>query len=102
MSVHNGHRDRMRQRYKEEGLDGFREHEVLEMLLYYCIAQKDTNEMAHHLINKAGSFSRVFDLPMNEIKSITGLKDNAATFIKFLGAFSKYYAGQCADRKSVV
>lgn len=95
-NVHKYHRKRVKERFLKYGLESFSEHQVIEMALFFALPHVDTNEMAHHLIKKAGSFSRVFDLPINEIKSITGLKDNAATFLKFLGAFSKYYANQCA------
>ena len=47
-----GHRERMRKRYIAGGLNGFQPHEVLEMLLFNVITRRDTNKMAHELINK--------------------------------------------------
>ena len=55
--LHNGHRDRLRKRMLEKGLDHFEKHEVLELLLFYAIPRRDTNELAHRLINTFGSFS---------------------------------------------
>ena len=54
-NVHKGHRDRLRKRFLEEGLDSFAQHEVLEILLYNIIPYKDTNELAHRLIDHYGS-----------------------------------------------
>ena len=51
MSVHSGHRRRVRERFLNEGLDSFPPHNVLELLLFYGLPQKDTNELAHRLID---------------------------------------------------
>lgn len=54
MSIHAGHRQRLKERFLREGLDNFEEHQVLELLLFYGIPQRDTNEIAHELIQKFG------------------------------------------------
>ena len=84
MSVHDGHRERKRQRYKEEGLGTFQEHEVLELLLYYSIAQKDTNEIAHELLRTFGSFSQVFLADVEQLAAVKGMTRNAAILIKLV------------------
>ena len=91
MSIHNGHRQRMRDRFLADGLDGFSEHEVLEMLLYYCIARKDTNEIAHALINEFGSFARVLEAPIHELEKVPGMGHSAAVYLHFMSASSRYY-----------
>ena len=45
MGVHDGHRERMKSRFVEAGLDGFNDHNALEMLLFYAVPRKDTNEL---------------------------------------------------------
>ena len=55
MSIHAGHRQRLKERFLKDGLDHFEEHQVLELLLFYGIPQRDTNEIAHELIRKFGS-----------------------------------------------
>ena len=52
---HSGHRDRLRERYLSEGLDGFPPHNVLELLLFYSVPRRDTNVLAHHLIEQFGA-----------------------------------------------
>ena len=55
MGVHDGHRQRMKSRFSEVGLDGFNDHNALEMLLFYALPRKDTNELAHKLLMNFGS-----------------------------------------------
>ena len=52
---HEGHRERMRERFRASGLDGFASHEILEFLLYHTHSRCDTNEIAHKLIEAFGS-----------------------------------------------
>ena len=57
---HQGHRQRMRERVKNYGLDSLAEHEALEYILYLTNAQKDTNGIAHDLIDRFGDFAGRF------------------------------------------
>ena len=91
MSVHGGHRERMRKRFIDEDLDNFSPHNVLELLLFYAIPQKDTNEIAHRLLNTFGSLSGVLDAPVDELKNIKGIGENAAVFIKLLPSACRRY-----------
>ena len=55
-NVHEGHRKRLKSRFLEEGLDGFDDHQVLELLLFFSIPQKNTNVLAHELVRNMGLF----------------------------------------------
>ncbi len=88
---HGGHRERLRNRFLSDGLDSFEEHEVLELLLTYCIPQKDTNPLGHTLIETFGDFSRVCDAPIEELEKINGLSHKSATFIKMIPQLSRLY-----------
>ena len=57
---HVNHRSRMRERYNRCGIDSFAEHEVLEVYLYRCLRRMNTNDIAHNLLKKFSSLSRVF------------------------------------------
>ena len=59
MYTHKQHRQRLRDRFRQEGLDNFSEVHALELLLFYAIPQRDTNEIAHGLLNHFGSVSQV-------------------------------------------
>ena len=58
---HSGHRQRMRERFVKQGLEGFAPHEILELLLFYAIPQKNVNPIAHQLINRFGSLYGVLN-----------------------------------------
>ncbi len=81
MGVHDGHRERLRARFAEHGLESFNELNALELLLCYAIPRRDTNETAHRLLDTFGSLSGVFEASMQELTSIPGIGENAATLI---------------------
>lgn len=91
MSLHDGHRNRLRERFLRDGLDGFDEHQALEMLLFYCMPRKDTNALAHELIRRFGSLASVLEASILELQEVPGIGEQAATFLKFSAAFSRYY-----------
>ncbi len=91
MSIHAEHRQRVRQRFRENGLDGFNDIQVLELLLFYCIPRVDTNPIAHELLNHFGSLSQVMEAPLDELKKVKGMGESAATFLSLVTAVSRYY-----------
>lgn len=91
MSIHDGHRQRLRERFLKEGLDSFDEHQVLELLLFYSLPRKDTNNIAHELIKRFGSLSAVLEAPVSELKLVPDIGDSSAFLMSFIAAFSRYY-----------
>ena len=99
---HAEHRKRMKTRFLSEGLDNFAEHEALELLLYYAIARKDVNPLAHQLVNRFGSLANVFDAPYSELIKVPGVGENTAVLIKLMTQLSrKYEVSANADRSIV-
>ena len=91
-NVHAGHRDRLRKRFLEEGLDAFKPHEILELLLFYTIPRKDTNELAHRLLNHFHcSFPAVMEASYEELMEVKGISSNSACLIKLLLPVFRYY-----------
>jgi len=89
--MHEGHRDRLRERFEKEGLLHFQDHEVLELVLFYAIPRKDTNVIAHELLNTFGSLSGVFEAQTNDLKAVEGIGHHSAVFIKtFLEVMKRY------------
>lgn len=85
-SVHDGHRERVR----AEILDGnytskTSPHKVLEALLFYSIPRGDTNEIAHLLIDRFGSFEKVFEADIDTLKTVEGIGEKTAILIKLIG-----------------
>ena len=89
--MHEGHRDRMRQKFLQDGLDSFESHEALEMLLYYAIPRKDTNEIAHRLIEEFGSLSAVFDAPIDTLMRMGKISERTAILIKLIPQLARIY-----------
>lgn len=90
--LHEGHRQRLKERFVAQGLEGFAPHNILELILFYSIPRKDTNELAHTLINTFGSFQGVFEADYEELLKVPGIKENTATLIKLIPAVARQYA----------
>ena len=83
--IHSGHRARMRSRFVSQGLEGFAEHEVLELVLFYAIPQRDVNPLAHKLLDHFGSLHRVMEAEQQELMQVEGVGEYAATLIRLFG-----------------
>ncbi len=90
-NVHEGHRQRVKERFLKHGLDSFTDIQLLETLLFYAVPKKDTNETAHFLINTFGSLKKVFEASYEDLTKVKGIGDNAASLIKFFQMASKKY-----------
>lgn len=90
-SVHDGHRQRFKDKVRKTGLSSLPLHEVLEYLLTYTIPRKDTNALAHELINKFGGFSNVFDAGYDELIKHNGVGKETALFLSTLPTFVELY-----------
>ncbi len=91
MSIHNGHRQRLKDRFRREGLDNFDELYVLELLLFYAIPQRDTNPLAHRLLDHFGSLSAVLSASAEELEKVEGVGPNAATFLTLITQVFRFY-----------
>lgn len=102
MSIHDGHRQRLKERFCKEGLDNFEEHQVLELLLFYCIPRVDTNPIAHRLLKHFGSLSRVLEAPVEELEQVSGIGHNAAVFLSLITAAGRYYQVNCTSQNRIL
>lgn len=87
---HDGHRQRMWQKYVEHGIEIFEEHELLEILLFILIPRVNTNVISHDLINKFGSLKNVLSTSFVDLQKITGIGKNSAIQLKFIGDIAEY------------
>lgn len=90
-NIHKGHRDRMKNKFLKNGLESFENHEILELLLYYSIARRDTNPIGHELLKRFGSISGVFDANYEELMSVKGISEHSAVLIKLIPQLAKSY-----------
>lgn len=84
MNIHDGHREKMRQRFLKGGLETFADHEALELLLYYAIPRRDTNPIAHALMERYGSLTAVLSAPVEDLKKVEGVGESAAILLKLV------------------
>lgn len=91
MPNHDGHRQRLKERFLAEGLDNFSDIQVLELLLFYTIPRRDTNPIAHDLLERFGSLSQVLDATVEELAKVPGVGRSAAAFLSLTTAVGRYY-----------
>lgn len=90
-NVHEGHRVRLKNKFLQNGFDGFEHHNILELLLFYSIPRKDTNEIAHELLNHFGSLKNVFNAEFKDLIAVKGISENSATLIKMIPKIAQEY-----------
>lgn len=92
-SLHAGHRARVKEEFLARGLEGWSDHRVLELLLFYAVPQGDVNPMAHELIDRFGSLAGVLDAPMEELTRVPGVGEHTAMLLRLTPAlFARYQA----------
>lgn len=97
MSIHDGHRQRLKQAFLAARRESFHDHQLLELLLFYAIPQKDTNPLAHELMNRFGSLHGVLDAPVEELCKVNGIGEHAAVLIKLIKTLGgRYQAGRAS------
>lgn len=93
--LHSGHRDRVKNKAIENGIESWPYHEVLELILMYSIPQKDVNPLAHQLIDTFGTFGGVLDAGYEQLCKIDGIGKGTALFLSLLpDVFTKYRASK--------
>ena len=93
-AAHAGHRQRVRERFLQEGMDAFRDHEVLELLLFYCIPKRDTNPVAHAILQEFGSLSCLFEADPRDVARRCGLSVATAMLLTLAGPLTRRYLRQ--------
>ncbi|MBQ7088660.1 MAG: RadC family protein [Clostridia bacterium] len=89
---HEGHRQRMKERFLANGLDGFSDHEILELLLFYAIPYRDTNPLAHELTKRFGSWMQVVNADYRDLLTVPGVTPHVASLLTLTGqAAVRYY-----------
>lgn len=100
---HSGHRMRMKERFLKDGnFDSFSDVNILEMLLFYAIPMKDTNPIAHALLDKFGSLDCVFNASYDALISVPGVTPNAASLIAMVPALTKVYFDSATSQTDTI
>ncbi|MDR2687395.1 MAG: DNA repair protein RadC [Oscillospiraceae bacterium] len=100
MAMHEDHRQRLREHFRAVGLECFEPHNVLELLLFYSIPRRDTNEIAHNLIDHFGTLVNVLDAAPEELCRVEGVGEASATLISLAAQLARrYLAEQIGEKK---
>lgn len=86
-----GHRTRLREKYKKTGISAFHDYEIIEILLTYAVPRKDCKQMAKELLNQFKNISGVFNADLEELKKIKGIGDSVGIFFKIIKDINKIY-----------
>ncbi len=97
--IHEGHRRRMYARVERDGFDSLAPHEALEYLLYFTNARRDTNALAHALLDRFGDFASVLEASEEDLMQVDGIGPTTARLLHGLLPVSRYYARTCAGKK---
>lgn len=89
--IHAGHRQRLKERFLQEGLDHFSQINALELLLFYCVPRRDTNPLAHKLLAHFGKLYNVLEASYEELLKVEGVNENIATYLTLVHAAGRYY-----------
>lgn len=96
-----GHRARLRERFRKSGLRGFANHEIVELLLTLCIPRKDVKQQAKNLLKKFESFDQILEAPMESIVEVDGIGESAATCLAIIRDLATHYLQTKTKRKSL-
>ena len=98
MGQHDGHRDRMRERFFAHGLETFNEIEALELLLFYAVPRKDTNPLAHALLDRFGSLDYILSATEEELCEVPGITKRAAALLMMVPQMARLSEENRANR----
>jgi DNA repair protein RadC len=102
LADHSGHRKRVKTEFMTRGLEGWPDHRVLELLLFYALPQGDVNGLAHDLMDRFGSLAGVLDASADELCKVKGVSEHTAALLKLVPALSGRYLSSRTEVRSVV
>jgi len=99
---HDGHRDRLRQRFLHSGVEAVADYELLELLLFSAIPRRDVKPLAKKLLSSFGSLSGVMGASASELQKIKGLSENSAALLKVVHALHMKSLRADIDKKPLL
>ena len=88
---HYGHRKRLRQLIDKAGLSALSDVQIVEQILTMTHARCDTNEIAHRLLSKFGSISKILDASTKSLQQVEGVGEVTAKMITYLPQIFEIY-----------
>jgi DNA repair protein RadC len=97
-----GHRERLRTRFRERGASSLADYELLEMAIFRANPRGDTKPLAKQLLSKFGTLSEVLAAPPGRLKEVAGVGDRVVDELKLIKAFSERMAGEAVRKRPVL
>lgn len=94
-----GHRQRLRERFIRNGLKGFADHEVVELLLTLAIPRGDMKEPAKSLINRFGNLKGILNAPLEELQQVRGIGAVTPVALRIIKEAADLYLQQSAEER---
>ena len=101
MNIHAEHRQRVKKRFRSEGLEHFEELHALELLLFYALPREDTNPVAHDLLNRFGSLRNVLEAPVEQLMTVNKIGEHAAILLTLVKGIAQKYVISDVDLKAL-
>ena len=101
-SDHIGHRQRLKERFSRQGLNGWHDYEVLELLLGYAIPRRDVKPLAKELLRNFETIKRVLDAPLDRLQGVAGMGPQSAQFLKLCRELLVFYLEQPDRQRQTV
>ena len=101
VNIHKDHRKKVKDRFFECGFTGMPDHNILEAILFLGIPQKDTNPIAHELIDTFGSFAGVLEAKKSDLLKVKGMTESAAFAIMSYLPVNRRYIESLQKKKPV-
>lgn len=102
MKIHDGHRDRLKNKFRNHGAKTLEDHELIEMLLFFSIPRKNTNPLAHELLGRFGSVKELFESNAEDIEKIDGVGENSADLIMLVSELCRRYNSEALDSRALL
>lgn len=101
-NIHDGHRERVKKKFLEHGFsDATPKHEILELILFFSVPRKDTNELAHQLLKKFGSLSGVLNASASELTKFPNITENTVALFKVIMEAARIYNTEGVSKSTV-
>lgn len=101
-NLHDGHRARVRERFIEHGFKGFKEHEILELLLFYAIPRVNTNKLAHVILDEYKTLANVLDADPIALQKVPGVGENAAVLLSMMPHLFRAYENSRYEKNCLI
>lgn len=97
-----GHRQRLRERFREAGPEALSDYELLELVLFRSVPRADTKERAKALLKRFGSLGEVLGAPEPRLQEVEGVGEAAALDLKVVAAVAGRMARGAVMQREVL